>query len=62
MKTFLGIALCGLMSIAMIGCGANNSVEAPENPEAVPTEGPGDGSGGDKDGETAPEATVPPGK
>ena len=62
MKTFFGIVLAGFLSIAMVGCGASNTVETPDNPEAVPTQGPGDGSGGDKDGEIAPEATLPPGK
>ena len=61
MKTFFGIVLAGFLSIAMIGCGANNTVETPENPEAVPTSDPGGDAGADE-GEKAPEATLPPGK
>ena len=61
MKTFFGLVLSGLLMVSAIGCGASTGVEAPENPEAVPTADPG-GEGGADEGETAPEATGPPGQ
>ena len=61
MKTFFGLVLSGLLMVSAIGCGGSTGVETPENPEAVPTSDPG-GEGGADEGETAPEATVPPGQ
>ena len=61
MKTFFGLVWSGLLMVSAIGCGGSTGVETPENPEAVPTADPG-GEGGADEGETAPEATVPPGQ
>ena len=61
MKTFFGLVLSGLLMVSAIGCGGSTGVETPENREAVPTADPG-GEGGADEGETAPEATVPPGQ
>lgn len=53
MKRFAALAAAAVLA-AMLGCGRSNTAEFPEDPEPMPTQGPGAGQA-----PAAPEAPTP---